>query len=198
MPAEFALARHDPAAVANLGRGGPGPGSPWERPEHTPTREIQPGLRGFGQVDRPMQKVGSDGSACGVRVHQGWVMLDAGIEQIASAGLDHPREAAPVECRPHLRDLPTESLGLVVGVESPGVQGDRDAFVSFVGQELDRIDQTVVGQAVGVVAEFHAQSGSTPRSRSLAASVGTLAHRPRRWRSLGIARLEFASSAAFR
>ncbi len=91
----------------------------------------------------------------GVGVHQGRVVLVAGVEQVASAGLDHTGQAATVERLPDQIDLPRQDRRLFVGVQRSGVQGDGDAGKAFIGQQFDGVEQAMMGQAVGVVAESH-------------------------------------------
>ena len=73
------------------------------------------------------------------------------------------RKRAPVSItRAHLSPLeqppqPLGPLATVAGVGRQGrvIDGDRDALIADVGQQLDRIEQVVVRHAVGVVAEKH-------------------------------------------
>ena len=115
-----------------------------------------------------------------VGVHEGRVVLLSRVEQVARPGLDRPwpcraDRGGPDRARPGDQDR-----RILVRVECPSIQGDRDALIAFVGQKIDCVEQAVVSQAVGIVAESHeslpaeawssrSQSGSMPSSRSFAA-----------------------------
>ena len=82
-------------------------------------------------------------------------MLPARIEQEAGAGLDD---------RPHLQPRksaaqPLDPLRPVRGIGRQRIVIDRDrhAPIADLGEQLDGVEQLVMGQAIGVVAEEHAK-----------------------------------------
>ena len=113
------------------------------------------GVEGLGQIDGTAEEVEADRAAGGIGVHQGRIVLHARVEQVARPGLDDACHPVPIEGGPNRIDLAAEDRRIFVGVESPGVERDRNALIALVGQEIDRVDQTMVCQAVGVVAESH-------------------------------------------
>jgi len=70
-------------------------------------------------VDRPTEKIQSDGSTSRVRVHEGWVVLDARIEQVARPGLDHAGESPALECGPDQFDFTRQDEGSWYGSNDP-------------------------------------------------------------------------------
>ena len=113
------------------------------------------GLEDLGQVDGAAKKVEPDGAARGVGVHEGWVVLHPRVEQIARTGLDDACHPVAVEGRPDRAQLATQDRRIFERVECAGVECDRNTLIAFVGQEIDCIEQSVVSQAVGIVAESH-------------------------------------------
>jgi hypothetical protein len=80
-------------------------------------------------------------------------VLDSRIQQKTCAGLDHAFQAQPLELA-----LQTFQIGRpVIGqrIERPVVERDGHAAVADFGQERNRVEWIVMGQAVGVVAEEH-------------------------------------------
>src|SRR5271157_6303765 len=59
-------------------------------------------------VDGPAQKVGTDSPAAGIRVHQGWVVLEPRVEQVPRPGLDNPCQSPSVQARANGGKLATE------------------------------------------------------------------------------------------
>ena len=106
-------------------------------------------------VDGPAQKVGPDGPAAGIRVHQGWVVLEPRVEQVPRPGLDNPCQSPSVQARANGGKLAGEDPGLLVGIERAHVQGDRHALETLGGNQVDGVRQAMVGQAVGVISESH-------------------------------------------
>src|SRR5271166_1262447 len=106
-------------------------------------------------VDGPAQKVGPDGPAAGIRVHQGRVVLEPRVEQVPPPGLDNPCQSPSVQARANRGNLAGKGTGLFVGIERAHVQGDRHALETLGGNQVDGVRQAMVGQAVGVISESH-------------------------------------------
>ena len=145
-----------------------------------PTRAKRTRPGAIGQVDGAAEEIDPDRAAGRVGVHERRVVLQARVEQISRTGLDRPAPGHGGQGRSGPRDLTAENGRVFVGVERSGVEGDRDALVAMIGEQVDRVDQAMVGQSVGVKAESHEsgahgggvsgfQAGSMPSSRSFAA-----------------------------
>ena len=85
-------------------------------------------------------------------------MLPARVEKKASAGLD---DAAKIR----FGELPADVAHFVsdvrrIRVEAVVVEGDGGRAVTDFGEDLERVDQPMMGEAVGVVAEFEGHERS--------------------------------------
>ncbi len=104
-----------------------------------------------GDVDGADQETYAVGPALRVGIEEGGAMFVARVEDVAGAGLDGDGQAEAVERAGHLARAGGEIRG--EGVEVHVVEGQADAGIAEVGEEIEGMVETEVGEAVGAVAE---------------------------------------------
>ena len=82
--------------------------------------------------------------------HQGRIVLEPRVEEVPRPRLDNADQPAAIERRADLVDLPCQESRLFIGVERAGVQGDRDAGIALIGEQLDGIEHSVMDARAGM------------------------------------------------
>jgi hypothetical protein len=103
--------------------------------------------------DRPAQEFDPLLPARWIGRHERRFMLYAPIEQKPAARFDDAAKVVLSQRRLDLLELPLKSI--IQRIERPMIERDRDALVANLGQNLNGVEQVVMGEAIGVVGEEH-------------------------------------------